>query len=39
MKRFIKTYIKKGTNLLRLVLGIYEGTSSLGKFAGSVYEC
>jgi len=39
MKRFVKTYIRKGTNLLRLALGIYEGTSSLGKSASSVYEC
>ena len=28
----------KKTTLLGLALGIYEGTSSLCKFAGSVYE-
>ena len=39
MKKFIKTYVKKGTDLLGLALGICEGTSSLGKFAGSIYEC
>ena len=38
MKRFIKTYVKKGIDLLGLALGIYEGTSSLGKFASSMYE-
>jgi len=39
MKRFVKTNLKKGTDLLGLALGICEGMSSLGKFAGSVYEC
>ena len=38
MKRFIKTYVKKRT-LLGLALGVCEGTSKLGKFTGSVYEC
>ena len=38
MKRFIKIYVKKRTGLLGLALGIYEGISHLGKFAGSVYE-
>ena len=39
MKRFIKIYVKKRTGLLGLALGICKGTSSLGKFAGLVYEC
>ena len=39
MKRFMKTYVKKGIDLLGLALGIYEGISSLGKFASLVYEC
>ena len=39
MKRFVNTFVKKGTNLLGLALSIYKGTSSLGKSAGSVYEC
>ena len=39
MKRLIETYVKKGTNLLGLAFGICEGTSSLSKFASSVYEC
>ena len=38
MKRFMKAYVKRGTDLLKLALGIYEGTSSLGKIASSVYE-
>ena len=38
VKRFVKIYLKKGTDLLGLALGICEGTSSLGKFAGLVYK-
>ena len=34
----MKTYAKQKT-LLRLALGICKGSSKLGKFAGSVYEC
>ena len=34
----MKTYAKQKT-LLELALGICEGTSKLGKFAGSMYEC
>ena len=39
MKRFIKAYVKKGTDFIELALGICEGTNSLGKFAGLVYKC
>ena len=38
MERFIKTDAKKKT-LLRLALGICEGTSKLNKCVSSVYEC
>ena len=38
MERFIKTYTKKKT-LLRLALGICEGTSELNKCANEVNEC
>ena len=39
VKRFVKTYLKKRTDLLRLALVFCKGMSSLSKFAGSVYEC